>query len=94
MHSFFKEFLYEEFGEGADVVFDAYEGTPVQIIYRFTGTEWVAGKVHSTVVKTIVPQGQNIWTEFENIMQLMETLFEFSDVMEQIEIKVVNATFF
>ena len=82
----FKEFLYEEFGEGAEVVFDAYEGTPVQIIYRFTGTEWVAGKLHSTVVRTVVPEkGQNIWEEFENIIQFTETLFEFSDVMEQIE---------
>ncbi|MGN0505472.1 MAG: hypothetical protein ACI4FZ_02870 [Lachnospiraceae bacterium] len=43
---------------------NCYEGTPAQMIYRYTGMEWLAGKVHTALTGTVITEeGQNFWAE-------------------------------
>ena len=76
--------LVKEISE-VELLVDAYEGTPVQMIYRFTGTEWVAGKVHSILVNANVDsKEQNIWTDLSNIVRfgtiVWDTYSKISDI--------------
>lgn len=71
--------------EEVELLVDAYEGTPVQMIYRFTGTEWMAEKVHSSLVNAMVDSNvKNIWLELPNVVTFgvtaWDTYTEVSDI--------------
>ena len=79
------QILVKEIPE-VELLADAYEGTPVQMIYRFTGTEWVAGKVHSILVNANVDsKEQNIWTDLPNIIQFGTTAWDTYSNISDIE---------
>ena len=76
-----EEILVKELEVPEDFI-DCYEGTPVQMIYRFTGMEWLTKNVHSVLVETAVPvKTQNIWLQLPNILQFAKVAWNtYSDV--------------
>lgn len=71
--------------EVAELVANSYEGTPVQLFYKFTATEWLAGKVHTGLINNVVAEKeQNIWEELPNIVNVgscgLELYSYFSDL--------------
>ncbi len=78
-----EEILVKELDVPEDLI-NCYEGTPVQMIYRFTGMEWLTENVHSVLVKTAVPvKAQNIWIQFPNILQFAKVAWNtYSDISD------------
>lgn len=74
--------------EVTELVANAYKGTPVQLFYKFTATEWLAGKVHTGVInKVVAEKEQNIWAELPNIVKVgscgLELYSDFSDLSKE-----------
>ena len=78
-----EKILVKELDVPEDLI-NCYEGTPVQMIYRFTGMEWLTENVHSVLVKTAVPvKAQNIWIQFPNILQFAKVAWNtYSDISD------------
>lgn len=76
-----EELLVKEL-EIPETLIDCYEGTPVQMIYRFTGMEWLTENVHSVLVETVVPvEEHNIWVQLPNILQFAKVGWNtYSDI--------------
>lgn len=50
---------------------DSYQKTPVQILYRYTGMEWLAGRTHSALAGMVTDHaGQNFWAELPKAVRL------------------------
>ncbi len=96
-----KEILKEQLKVSEEWL-NMYEGTPVQMVYQFTGMEWLGKEVHSAVIDTVIlEKGQNIWEEFSNITQfafdVLDTylgISESSDMKFEHQLKQVTQSYF
>ena len=62
--------LGKEFA-AVDFMADAYEGSAVKIIYRFTGTEFLGKSVHNLInTSEIAEEAQNIWVELPQLVRV------------------------
>ena len=73
-------FVIREEMEIAVDLAECYEGEPVQILYRFTGMEWLAENVHSALIgKVISTEEHNIWKQLPTLVQVGSWGYEVYD---------------
>ena len=73
-------FVIREEMEIAEDLAEGYEGELVQILYRFTGMEWLAEGVHSSLIGTVISSEEhNIWKQLPNLIQVGSWGYEVYD---------------
>lgn len=57
-----------------------YNGTPVQLLYRYTGMEWTAEQVHTMVVQSVIEnKNHNLWKQLPNVTALASSALDVMD---------------
>jgi len=55
----------------------------VQLLYRYTGTEWLADKAHDGIVHMVVPEeGCNVWNQLPQLMDFGMQVWQLYPMLE------------